>query len=112
MSEEIKPDGRQSDGKFKPGVSGNPGGKSKSLSEIIRIAREEGVSSVKKLAEIRDNPLSKPSEAAFASNSLLDRGFGKPSQSVNVKLKDDEPSADQMSDEQIEQKLNELSAPK
>ena len=67
---------------FKPGQSGNPGGRSKAEAEIKRLAQEYGTAALTKLVEFLDSDDHKL--ALSAANSLLDRGFGRPSQSVQV----------------------------
>lgn len=69
-------------GTFAPGKSGNPGGRPKENAEVKALAREYGAEAIAKLVEImrgENVPL-----ARAAADSLLDRGFGKPSQSVDV----------------------------
>jgi hypothetical protein len=62
---------------FKPGQSGNPGGKPAGFLEVTRLAREQGPASIAKLAELRDDPDTPPQVAAFCCEKLLDRGYGK-----------------------------------
>ena len=69
---------------WKPGASGNPGGRPKEYAEIKELAREHGPAAIAKLVEFLHGDDHKLAKAA--ADSLLDRGFGKPSQSVDATL--------------------------
>jgi hypothetical protein len=64
---------------FKPGQSGNPGGRSKAQIDVRNLTREHTQEAIDTLVLVMRN--GKPSEAALAANSLLDRGWGKPAYS-------------------------------
>jgi len=66
---------------FQPGQSGNPGGRSKESARIKALAASKCESAIKKLADIMETSLDEKNVIA-ASNALLDRGIGKPSQTV------------------------------
>jgi hypothetical protein len=85
---------------WQPGQSGNPSGLSKLEGQMIRAAREEGLDSVRFLVAVRDdqvvNAMGKRvaatvRERTVAAALLLDRGFGKPHE--HVELKEADPSA-------------------
>lgn len=76
-------------GTFKKGKSGNPGGRPKEAAEVKELAREYGAEAIAKLVELlRGND---PRTSKAAADSLLDRGFGKPGQSVEMSGPDGAP---------------------
>src|SRR3954451_7814999 len=62
---------------FKPGESGNPGGRSKLVAQVERLALSYAPEAVE---ELRRLALKAKSERvrAFAAVALLDRGMGRP----------------------------------
>jgi hypothetical protein len=78
--------------------SGNPGGRSKAQIDARNAAREYTQEAIDTLVLVMRN--GKPSEAAVAANSLLDRGWGKPREPVELQ----HPGADlsTLSDEELE----------
>lgn len=68
--------------KFQKGQSGNPGGRSKELTEVIALARSKCAAAVERLEYwmASDNPTA----SVAACNALLDRGLGKPTQTVEA----------------------------
>jgi Family of unknown function (DUF5681) len=69
---------------FKPGQSGNPKGRTKSILEVAAAARDfslEGLEILKKIARKEDGT---DAARAMAVNSILDRGLGKPLQTVDL----------------------------
>ena len=67
---------------FKPGQSGNPGGRPKEVGEVRELARGYTVQAISTLASIMLNEDAKGSERVAAATALLDRGYGKPAQTV------------------------------
>lgn len=69
-------------GKFAPGRSGNPGGKSKedkaALEEVRKLARKHTADAIRVLYEIATNEKGDRRARVAAANSLLDRGYGRP----------------------------------
>lgn len=67
------PDSRDESGRFKPGVSGNPGGRPRGIAAIAREHKDKAVSV---LVEGMGDDDAKVRIAA--AREILDRGFGKP----------------------------------
>ena len=74
---------------FQPGQSGNPGGRPKEDSEVKALARTAGPEAIEKLLELMRGDDRRT--ALAAAQALLDRGFGKPSQAVEMSGPDGEP---------------------
>ena len=62
---------------FKPGQSGNPGGRPKAVAEVVALARHICPDAIAKLNEIMLDPDTPPVAAVQAARELLDRGCGK-----------------------------------
>src|SRR5580704_1498357 len=80
---------------FKPGVSGNPGGRPKTPQtiEVRRIilgareaARELTLDAIDTLAAIMKDPKAPAAARISAAVALLDRGHGRPNQAVDVNV--------------------------
>lgn len=69
-------------GMFKPGVSGNPGGRPKMDATIRDLARTYTAEAIETLAQIMRNRNAPPSARVSAACAILDRGWGKPAQFV------------------------------
>ena len=67
---------------FKPGQSGNPGGRPKEYEELKALARIHSEAAIAALAEALNNP----KERVQAATALLDRGYGRPHQSSSVNV--------------------------
>ena len=67
---------------WKPGQSGNPNGRPQSELDVQKLCRKYGTKAVDVLASLMDDQDARIRLAA--ANSLLDRGFGRPSQQVTV----------------------------
>ena len=78
-----KPRGRP----FQPGNSANPGGRPKSLVEVMDLARQHTPQAIATLAGWMTSEDAKASVAAC--NALLDRAWGKPQQTIDASVKMD-----------------------
>jgi hypothetical protein len=71
-------------GGFKPGQSGNPGGRPKAVVEVQHLARAETVGSIRALVRVRDDKKAPPAAVVAAATALLDRGWGRPKQEIET----------------------------
>ncbi len=96
---------------WKPGVSGNPGGMPKGVGEVKKLARQWTNKAIETLAEIMmDDGQSGPARVS-AAEALLNRGYGKPLQQMEVgKPGDFAEMTDDQVDAFIAQTVQELSA--
>jgi hypothetical protein len=69
--------------KFRKGESGNPGGRPKVLAEIQVLARQHAPSAIAELARLALKAKSETARIA-AIRELLDRGYGRARQSMEV----------------------------
>jgi hypothetical protein len=67
---------------FPKGQTGNAGGRPKAEHDVVAIAREKGPDAIRTLAEIMLNTKASDNARVGAANSLLERGFGKPTQTI------------------------------
>lgn len=67
---------------FKPGQSGNPSGRAKGLGKLRELAQVHTESALQTLVDIMNNKQATENSRVAAANSLLDRGWGKPSQAI------------------------------
>jgi hypothetical protein len=61
---------------FKPGESGNPGGRTASFAECQRLAREASPDAMRRLVELMES--SDERVALMAADKVLERAWGKP----------------------------------
>jgi len=65
---------------FKPGQSGNPGGRPREEMAVIQLAKQNSEKAILKLVELIDSE--DPKVSIAASNAVLDRAIGKPKQAL------------------------------
>src|SRR5262245_36238101 len=85
--------------KFQKGQSGNPGGRPKVVGHVREIARQHTDEAIETLVAVMRDPKSPPAARALASNSILDRGYGKPAQTIDANLQ--RKSHDEMTDAEL-----------
>ena len=71
------PGERSQHGYFAKGSSFNPGGRPAIEKDVIALARENSLESIRTLVEIRDDITAPHGVRVFAANSILDRAVGK-----------------------------------
>lgn len=69
--------------KFEKGKSGNPGGRPKDTLGLKELARANTEEAIKTLVSIMRNKKASAAARVAAVAALLDRGYGKPSQSIS-----------------------------
>ena len=74
------PEGRR----FQPGNSGNPRGRPKRDFDVAELARQHTNAAVETLAEVMSDRRAPASARVSAAQALLDRGYGRPPQSLDL----------------------------
>jgi hypothetical protein len=76
--------------KFRKGQSGNPGGRPKVLAEVQELARQYGPTVIVELARLAVKAKSESARIA-AIRELLDRGYGRTRQTMEVSIPAGDP---------------------
>ena len=76
---------------FEKGKSGNPGGRPKEVAEVRELAKEHGAAAIERLVELMASDNERT--AVSACEAILNRGYGRPAQSVIVAGDPDNPLA-------------------
>jgi hypothetical protein len=76
--------------KFRKGRSGNPGGRPRVLGELQELARQQAPTVIVELARLALKAKSETARIA-AIRELLDRGYGRPRQSMEVSVPAGDP---------------------
>ena len=92
---------------WKPGQSGNPGGRPRAVGEVRDLAREQTGTAIDTLAGICQNGRSESARVA-AAVALLDRGWGRAIASTEVMLSTAAKPVELMTDQEIMERLAEL----
>ena len=72
--------------RWKKGVSGNPGGRPSGVGEIREIAREHTDEAIQTLLQVMTDLKAPPSARVGAAIAVLDRGWGRPVQSISASI--------------------------
>ncbi|MGP1614730.1 MAG: hypothetical protein ACTS5Y_06695 [Pollutimonas bauzanensis] len=72
--------------KFKSGESGNPGGRPAGYGEIRDIARQHTDTAINTLVAIMNDAAATSSARVGAATALLDRGWGRPAQTIEATI--------------------------
>jgi len=81
-------------GCFKPGKSGNPGGRPAVAKEVRAQAMQHSAEAIEVLVKLMRNEKAPPAARAAAANAVLDRAVGKPESSLNAKIETTETKPD------------------
>jgi hypothetical protein len=73
-------------GSFKKGVSGDPGARPKVGGHVREIARQHTATAIETLAAIMVDKEAPPAARVTASVAILDRGYGRPAQALDLNL--------------------------
>ena len=90
MPENRRETEKEKNVRFRKGESGNPGGRPKVLGELQELARQHAPKVIVELARLALKARSETARIA-AIRELLDRGYGRPRQAMEVSIPTDNP---------------------
>jgi hypothetical protein len=74
-------------GTWHQGESGNPAGRPPGSPDVAGLARSKGQRMLEVLSSIAEDPKSPPGARVAAASSVLDRGYGRPTEYVEMQQK-------------------------
>ncbi len=85
----VASENRTGSGQFKPGQSGNPGGRTAVPPEVREASKAMTVDALQTLKDVMMDTEQNGSARVGAANSILDRAWGKAQQNVTVDYRDE-----------------------
>jgi hypothetical protein len=79
-------------GGFRPGQSGNPGGRPAVAAELKALARQHTEAAINALVSIMNDKKASASARVMAAGALLDRGYGRPETKIEAEITRGEPN--------------------
>jgi hypothetical protein len=88
--------------RFKPGQSGNPGGRAKQTPGLLALARAETVEAFNTIVAIMKDKGAPKQARLLAANLVLERGHGKAVSMVDMHIEDHRDDIRQFSDDELQ----------
>jgi hypothetical protein len=98
-SSEEQPKRRGPGRPYKKGESGNPAGSKPRDPELQALAREYSIPALRRIVAIMENPATEDDTALRAAGMIIDRGYGKAAQVVEVE------NYDAMTDAELDRRI-------